>query len=144
MAVGIILALYRFCGLYNWIANVISNVWFSPKPQVPPAEPTTPSHPIKLNLPAFWRSEPVAWFALSEAKFRTANITQPESDVQLACCRSSRDNPGEAHTLSDQEKLDALFQLGPLGDCKPSQLLVMMLSMCPSEWLKPMFQYLFL
>ncbi len=34
--------------------------------------------------------------------------------------------------LSDQEKMDALFQLGPEGDCKPSQLLASMLSVCPS------------
>jgi hypothetical protein len=30
----------------------------------------------------------------------------------------------EAHMLSDQERMNALFQLGPLGDCQPSQLLV--------------------
>jgi hypothetical protein len=39
----------------------------------------------------------------------------------------------EAHVLSDQEKMGALFQLGPLGDRKPSQLLASMLSVCPSE-----------
>ncbi len=52
----------------------------------------------------------------------------------------------EAHVLSDQEKMDALFQLGPLGDRKPSpQLLASMLSVCPSELeLQPVFQYLFL
>jgi hypothetical protein len=47
--------------------------------------------------------------------------------------------------LSDQEKMDALFQLGPLGDRKPSQLLASMLSVCPSGMeLQPVFQYLFL
>jgi hypothetical protein len=51
----------------------------------------------------------------------------------------------EAHVLSDQEKMDALFQLGPLGDRKPSQLLASMLSVCPSGMeLQPVFQYLFL
>jgi hypothetical protein len=51
----------------------------------------------------------------------------------------------EAHVLSDQEKMDALFQLGPLGDCKPSQLLASMLSACPSGMdLQLVFQYLFL
>jgi hypothetical protein len=38
----------------------------------------------------------------------------------------------EAHVLSDQEKMDTLFQLGPLGDLKPSQLMASMLSVCPS------------
>ncbi len=51
----------------------------------------------------------------------------------------------EAHVLSDQEKMDALFQLGPLGDRKPSQLLASMLSVCPSGMkLQLVFQYLFL
>jgi hypothetical protein len=63
----------------------------------------------------------------------------------LLVAAPSRDNPGEAQTLSDQEKLDALFQLVPLGDSKPSQLLALMLSMCPSSMeLQPVFQkYLF-
>jgi hypothetical protein len=51
----------------------------------------------------------------------------------------------EAHVLSDQEKMDALFQLGLLGDRKPSQLLASMLSVCPSGMeIQPVFQYLFL
>ncbi len=51
----------------------------------------------------------------------------------------------EAHELSDQEKMGALIQLGPLGDRKPSQLLASMLSVCPSGMeLQPVFQYLFL
>ncbi len=33
--------------------------------------------------------------------------------------------------LSDQETMDALIQLGPLGDRKPSQLLASMLTLCP-------------
>jgi hypothetical protein len=44
-----------------------------------------------------------------------------------------------------QKKMDTLFQLGPLGDRKPSQLLASMLSVCPSGMeLQPVFQYLFL
>jgi hypothetical protein len=51
----------------------------------------------------------------------------------------------EAHVLSDQEKMDALFQLGPLGDHKHSQLLASMLSVCPSGMeVQQVFQYLFL
>jgi hypothetical protein len=41
--------------------------------------------------------------------------------------------------------MDALFQLGPLGDRKPSQLLASMLSVCSLGMeIKPVFQYLFL
>jgi hypothetical protein len=51
----------------------------------------------------------------------------------------------EAHMLSNQEKMDTLFKLGPLGDSKPSQLLALMLSVCPSGMeLQPVFQNLFL
>jgi hypothetical protein len=51
----------------------------------------------------------------------------------------------EAHVLSDHEKMDALYQLGPLGDRKPSQLLASMLSVCPSAMeVQPVFQYLLL
>ncbi len=47
--------------------------------------------------------------------------------------------------LSNQEKMDALFQQGPLGDRKPSQLLASMLSVCLSGMeVQPVFQYLFL
>ncbi len=45
----------------------------------------------------------------------------------------------EAHVLSDQEKMDALFQLGPPGDRKTSQLLSMLL-VCPSGMeIQPVF-----
>ncbi len=51
----------------------------------------------------------------------------------------------EANALSNQEMIDALFQLGPLGDCKPSQLLASTLSVCPSGMrVQPVFQCLFL
>jgi hypothetical protein len=51
----------------------------------------------------------------------------------------------EAHVLSDQKKMDTLFQLGPLVDRKPSQLLASMLSVCNSGMeLQSVFQYLFL
>jgi len=51
----------------------------------------------------------------------------------------------EAQLLSDQEKMDVLFQLGPLGDRKPSQLMASRLSVCPLGMeIQPLFQYLFL
>jgi hypothetical protein len=51
----------------------------------------------------------------------------------------------EAHMLSNQEKMDALFQLGPVGDRKPSQLLASMLLVCASGMeVQPVFQYPFL
>jgi hypothetical protein len=140
-----------------------------PRPQSPPAtDAVPPTHPSKLTLPTFWISKLAAWFALAEAKFRTSNITSqrvmfdllvaalPEkhlSQVMDIIKAIPAINPYEvlklrlleAHVLSDKEKMDALFQLGPLGDRKPSQLLASMLSVCPSGMeLQPVFQYLFL
>ena len=149
-------ALYGVCSLYNWFATILGNIRFRPRPQSPPAaDAVPPTHPSKLTLPTFWISEPAAWFALAEAKFRTSNITSqrvmfdllvaalPEkhlSQVMDIIKAIPAINPYEvlklrlleAHVLSDQEKMDALFQLGPLGDRKPSQLLASMLSVCPS------------
>ena len=155
LAVGAVFALYGVCSLYTWFANILGNIRFRPQPQSSPAaDAAPPTHPSKLTLPTFWVSEPAAWFALAEAKFRTSNITSqrvmfdllvaalPEkhlSQVMDIIKAIPAINPYEvlklrlleAHVLSDQEKMDVLFQLGPLGDRKPSQLLASMLSVCP-------------
>jgi hypothetical protein len=167
LAVGAFFAMYGMCSLYNWLANIFGNIRERPQPSPPPAD-AIPPHPSKLTLPTFWISEPAAWFALAETKFRTSNITNqrvmfdllvaalPEknlSQVMDIFKNIPAINPfevlklrlSEAHVLSDQEKMDALFQLGLLGDCKPSQLLASMLSVCPSGMeIQPVFQYLFL
>ncbi len=167
MAVEATLALYGICSLHNWVASIISNFWFRPQ-QMPLMVPADLPHPSKLNLPAFWISEPAAWFVFAEAKFRTKHITSQRVmfDLLVAALLETTlvqvmdiinnilaVNPFEVlkfrlletHVLSDQEKMDALFQLGPLGDRKPSQLLASMLSVCPlSMEIQPVFQYLFL
>jgi hypothetical protein len=167
MAVEASLALYGICSLHNWVASIISNFRFRPQ-QTPLVVPAAPPHPSKLNLPAFWISDPAAWFVFAEAKFRTNNITSQRVmfDLLVAALQETTlaqvmdiinnilaVNPLEilklrlleAHVLSDQEKMDALFQLGPLGDRKPSQLLASMLSVCPLGMeIQPVFQYLFL
>jgi hypothetical protein len=38
----------------------------------------------------------------------------------------------ETHTLSDQEKMDTLFESEPFGGRKPSQKIANMLAYCPS------------
>jgi hypothetical protein len=75
LAVGAFFALYGVCSLYNWIANILGNIRFRPQQSPPATDAVPPTHPSKLTLPAFWISEPAAWFALAEAKFRTSNIT---------------------------------------------------------------------
>ncbi len=103
---------------------------------------------------------------LREAKFRTSNITNQRVMFDLLVAALPEKNLSqvmdiiknipainhfevlklrllEAHVLSDQEKINALFQLGTLGDRKPSQLLASMLSVCPSGMeIQPVFQYL--
>jgi hypothetical protein len=132
------------------------------------AVPAAPPHPSKLNLSAFWISEPAVWFLFAEAKFCTNHITSQRVMFDLLVAALPETtlaqvmdiinnilavNPFEvlklrlleAHVLSDQEKMDALFQLGLLGDRKPSQLLASMLSVCSLGMeIKPVFQYLFL
>jgi hypothetical protein len=44
----------RFCSLTNWIAGIIGNIRFCPQLHALLAVPTTPPHPSKLNMPAFW------------------------------------------------------------------------------------------
>ncbi len=165
-AVGADFALYGVCSLYNWIASILGNNRFRPQQSLPATDAVPPTHPSKLTLPAFWISEPAAWFALAEAKFRTSNITSQRVMFDLLVAALPEKNLSqvmdiiknipainpfevlklrllEAHVLSDQEKMDALFQLGPLGDRKPSQLLASMLSVCPSGMeLQPVFEYL--
>jgi hypothetical protein len=161
LAVGAVFTMYGMCSLYNWIANIFGNIRSRPQPS-PTAADAIPSHPRKLTLPTFWISEPAAWFALAEAKFRTSNITNQRVMIDLLVATLPEKNPSlvmdiiknipainpfevlklrllEAHMLSVQEKMDALFQLGPLGD------LASMLSVCPSGMeIQPVFQYLFL
>ena len=75
MAVGAVFALCGVYSIYNWFATILGNIRFRPRPQSPAADAAPATHPSKLTLPTFWISEPAAWFALTEAKFRTSNIT---------------------------------------------------------------------
>jgi hypothetical protein len=132
--VGAVFALYGVCSLYNRVANALGNIRFRPQPQSPLATDTVPpTHPSKLNLPAFWILEPVAWLALAEAKFRTSNITSQRVMFDLLVAALPEKNLSqvidiiknipainpfevlllrllEAHVLSEQEKMDALFR----------------------------------
>jgi hypothetical protein len=168
LVVGAVFALYGVCSLYNWFATILGNIRFRPQQSPPAADVVPPTHPSKFTLPPFWISEPAACFALAEAKFRTSNITSQRVMFDLLVAALPEKNLSqvmdiiknipainpfevlklrllEAHVLSDQEKMGALFQLGPLGDRKPSQLLASILSVRPSGMeLQPVFQYLFL
>jgi hypothetical protein len=141
----------------------------APAPVSPGTNAVPLTHPSKLTLPAFWILEPAAWFALAEARpDQTNSITSQRVMFDLLLAALPEKNLSqvmdivknipainpfkvlklrllEAHVLSDQEKMDTLFQLGPLGDRRLSQLPASMLSVSPSgKELQPVFQYLFL
>ncbi len=40
-------------GLYNWIANILGNIWFRPQQSPPATDAVPPNHPSKLTLPTF-------------------------------------------------------------------------------------------
>jgi hypothetical protein len=126
-------------GYAAWFTTILSNIRFRPQPQSPLATDAAPStHPSKLTLPTIWILELAAWFALAEAKFRTSNITSQRVMFDLLVAALPEKNLSqvmdiiknipainpfevlklrllEAQVLSDQEKMDALFQLGPLA-----------------------------
>jgi len=53
LAMGAIFALYGVCSLYNWIANILGNIWFWPQQSPSATDAVPPTHPSKLTLPAF-------------------------------------------------------------------------------------------
>ena len=50
---GAVFALYGVCSLYNWIANILGNIWFWPQQSPSATDAVPPTHPSKLTLPAF-------------------------------------------------------------------------------------------
>jgi hypothetical protein len=82
MVVGTLLALYGLCCVYNWIASFCCNFRLPLRPLALPVQATLP-HPSKLVLPAFWTSEPAAWFMFAEVKLRTDNITNQRVMIDL-------------------------------------------------------------
>jgi hypothetical protein len=53
LAVGAVFALYGVCSFYNWIANILGNIWFWPQQSPSATDAVPPTHPSKLTLPAF-------------------------------------------------------------------------------------------
>jgi hypothetical protein len=123
----------------------------------------------EVKLPPFWPARPAAWFSLAESRFRLRGVddTQSRFDHLLSSLPDDiiasvldvvetaqedddpyqhlKDRLLETHSLSNFEKLDALFRVAPLGGRKPSQLLSEMLQVCPTgEEDGIFFHYLFL
>ncbi len=146
LAVGAVFTLYGVCSLYNWIATILGNIRFRLQQSPPATDAVPPTHPSKLTLPAFWISEPAAWFALAEAKFRTSNITSQRVMFDLLIAALPEKNLSqvmdiiknipainpfevlklrllEAHVLSDQKRWTLFSSWVPLATTS-----------CPSYW----------
>jgi hypothetical protein len=122
--------------------------------------------PAHLRLPSFWCGAPRSWFTMAEAQFRLRNITE-DNDKYLCLiaalpCEAFRlvahlverdDQRADAyaqlkaalltlHTMSDYQRVELLSRVEPLGGRKPSDLLAVMLELCPrGHETSPFFGY---
>jgi len=136
--------------------------------QPPQFYPPPPPRVINVQLPPFWTERPLSWFSTVEARFRLHHIVEEQVKFDLlvtalpqsvaAAVVDVIDRPPieypytalkhrllEAHELSDYQKLEMLFKMGPLGGRRPSELLTAMLEYCPrGEECNTFFTHLFL
>jgi hypothetical protein len=117
------------------------------------AVPQPPTN-LVVRLPPFWPTNPAAWFANADGQFALRGITcqraryynaltaLPETTVNLIADLVEGAVPDDAydqlksrlaaaHTLTDYQKVEALFALPPLGGRKPSEMLSEMVRLCP-------------
>ncbi len=128
-----------------------------------PAQP----HQFLVKLPGFWTEDPVPWFRLVEEQFALCNVVDLVAHYYHVLVSLSQDamclihqvlhmetGPDyyinfctsllASHSLSNYQKME-MMRLQPLGDRKPSVMLVEMLEYCPAgESTTAVFTYLFL
>ena len=121
-----------------------------------------------VRLPPFWSESPTTWFAVVEAQFESENLQDSRrkffcvvATLPLSVARNAQhliSNPPArrpyeqlrefltaAHTLTNYERVQQIQALGPLGGRKPSELLNIMLELCPAgEWETEFFRANFL
>ena len=131
-------------------------------------QPPVRTHAISVKLPQFWESQAVAWFAQAEAQFAIRNVTSQLTQYHHVVTSLSQDvasrvvdliqsPPAEdpyvaikekllsAYTLSEYQRVETICTMPGLGDRKPSQLMSVMLALCPEKDSKsPFFSYQFL
>jgi hypothetical protein len=107
-----------------------------------------------LRLPTFWVDKPASWFITAESRFRLHGINREQNRYDYLVAALSKEavslvldmveNPPqhhpytalkerllESHQFNDYQRVSLLFQMEPLGGCKPSELLAAMLELCP-------------
>ena len=121
-----------------------------------------------VKLPPFWAESPNTWFAVVEAQFESEGLHDSRrkffctvATLPLSVARNAQHliaNPPArrpyeqlrefltaAHTLTNYERVQQIQALGPLGGRKPSELLNIMLELCPAgEWETEFFRANFL
>ncbi len=121
-----------------------------------------------VKLPAFWAESPTTWFSVVEAQFEAEGLQDSRrkffctvATLPLSVARNAQHiiahpparRPYEqlrefltaAHTLTNYERVMQIQALGPLGGRKPSELLNVMLELCPAgEWETEFFRANFL
>jgi hypothetical protein len=129
--------------------------------------PPPQQHP-HLKIPAFWASNPEAWFAMVEGQFVLKGVTQdtmkfnhvlgslPETAVRglgdLMCGPPPEDAYTQlkaqllaAHTLTEFQRMEKLLALQALNGQKPSDMLHDLVHFCPDGKAQTrFFRYLFL
>ena len=109
-------------------------------------DPLTSVTTISFQLPSFWPSDPKIWFAQVEARFTTRDISAQKTKYNYIVASLSPEFPAEVRDLilkvletdpyikvkeqfikqiavSEQRRLQQLFNAKELGDRKPTQLL---------------------
>jgi hypothetical protein len=129
--------------------------------------PPPQQHP-HLKIPAFWASNPEAWFTMVEGQFVLKGVTQdtmkfchvlgslPETAARSLGVLMHGPPPEDAytqlkarllvaHTLSEFQMMEKLLAAQPLGGQKPSDMLHDLVQFCPDgEAQTRIFRYLFL
>jgi hypothetical protein len=109
-----------------------------------------------VRLMPFWSNSPAAWFRATEAQFIICGVTDPLDKFYVMLTALSKSNVNRvrhivdaepdqhsyqnlkdslvaSHVMSDYEKIDKLVSLEPLNGRKPSDLLVEMEKLKPSN-----------
>ena len=126
-----------------------------------------PSPACSLRLPTFWSDTPASWFAMAECQFHLRRVSDERDKFCVLVAALTKEsirlvtniveNPPEApytelkrvllssHQLTDFQRVEKLHQVEALGGRKPSELLAVMLEICPrGQEDNLFFQFLFL
>jgi hypothetical protein len=126
-------------------------------PPAAPAPPTVNVNAVAVKLPEFWPADPTTWFHQAEAAFRRSNVTQSFTKYDHVLMKlptdvvmSVRDlvNMMQPNTADAYEQLkarltasygktpwqqvNALLDMPPLGDRRPSHMMNEMLALIPT------------